>query len=111
MGEGRAFRNEPDVALVLEQRENRGGGVNVCASPRRKPDRVAGLTSTRAAATAVCAPSRIGGSSPTGTGHRSYRLTPYDCLDFSLPMTKLAAQKAAFVNTNGSELPGWMYRV
>ena len=61
-GWDRACRYEPDVARVLEQRENRGGGVNVCARPRRKPDRVAGLTATRAAATAVCAPSRTGTS-------------------------------------------------
>ena len=61
MGEDGACRDEPDVAKGLEQRENRGGGgVNICARPRRKADRVAELTATRAAATAVSAPSRIG---------------------------------------------------
>ena len=54
MGEGRACRYEPDLARVLEQRENRRG---VCASLRRKADRGAELTATRAAATAGPIPS------------------------------------------------------
>ena len=37
-----------------------GGGGDVCASPRRKADPVAGLTATRATAAAVSAPSMIG---------------------------------------------------
>ena len=53
MGEGRACRYEPEVARALEERENRGGGVNVCARPRRKADRAA------ATAAAVSASSRI----------------------------------------------------
>ena len=48
MGEDWACRDEPEGAKVLEQRENRGGGgggVNVCASPRRKAvSNVAGAT-------------------------------------------------------------------
>ena len=44
-------------------------------------------------------------SSSTGIGHRSYRSTSYDCLDFSAPMTGLAAREAALINVNGSEPP------
>ena len=46
------------------------------------------------------------GSSSTGTGHRSPLLASYDCLDFSAPMTRLAARKAALVNVNRTEFPG-----
>ena len=63
MGRDRACRYEPEAARELEQRENRGGGVNICASPRGNADRVAELTATRAAATAVSTPS-MGLSNP-----------------------------------------------
>ena len=36
MGEGLACRDEPEGTKVLEQRENRGGGGDVCSRPRRK---------------------------------------------------------------------------
>ena len=68
MGEDRACRYEPEAARELEQRENLGGGGgggggDICASPRGKADRVAELTATRAAATAVSTPS-MGLSNP-----------------------------------------------
>ena len=36
MGRDRACRYEPEAARELEERENRGGGVNVCARPQGK---------------------------------------------------------------------------
>ena len=53
MGEGLTCRYEPEAARELGQRENREGGVNVCASSRRKAGRAADLTATWAAAAAV----------------------------------------------------------
>ena len=49
MGEGRSCRDEPEVARALEERENRGG-VNICASPRRKATSSAVVASAARAA-------------------------------------------------------------
>ena len=83
-----------------------GGGVNVCARYAAE----GGLKRGRHGNTGRChgclCSAEDWDSSSTGTGHRSYRLTSYDCLDFSLPMTRLAARKATLVNINRTELPG-----
>ena len=57
MGEGRAFRYEPEGTRGLERRENRGGA---CARPQRKAHRLAETTAAQATVATVSAPSRIG---------------------------------------------------
>ena len=62
MGWGLVCRYEPEGARGLEQRESRGQGGSVLGRDGRRTG-VAGLTQTRAAATAVSTPS-IGLSKP-----------------------------------------------